>query len=198
MIDQDPFLSDSLHFPTTTEEFCPLGVARADWYHEEFSPLAGLKTDRSACHLGTDSSPAQMGMAAPPGEASPNKRWRSGVAVSLATDPDEAGRISDWRGGRSIDPHRDDPPRERDRSQHPEEMGDLACGEVTGACRRIDPGGGPPLPQTMRAKRSSQGNASQSLLREAQRAATPRGAQAPAQGPPAPTLTGLIFGKAEG
>jgi hypothetical protein len=46
--------------------------------------------------------------------------------------------------------------------------GDLPCGEVTGSCRRVHPGGGPPLPQTLRAERIAQGNAPQSLLRKAQ------------------------------
>src|SRR5262249_45514204 len=71
------------------------------------------------------------------------------------------------------------------------QRGDLACGEVTGACRRGDPGGGPPLPQAVRAERAPQGDEAQGLLREAQRASPPRGTQATPQGPAASDLPGV-------
>lgn len=63
-------------------------------------------------------------------------------------------------------------------------FGDRACGEVTGPFRRVDPGSRPTLPQTLRAQRSSERDAAQGVLREAQRASSPRGTQAPPQGPP--------------
>src|SRR4051812_19297609 len=66
-----------------------------------------------------------------------------------------------------------------------------ACGEVKGSCRRVDPGSGPPFPQTLRAKWVAQRNAAEGLLREAERASPPRGTQAAAQGPPAPDRPGL-------
>jgi hypothetical protein len=52
------------------------------------------------------------------------------------------------------------------------------CGEVTGSCWRVHSGSGPPFPQTMRAKWVTQGNAAESLLREAKRAAPSRGTEA--------------------
>jgi hypothetical protein len=62
-------------------------------------------------------------------------------------------------------------------------FGDRACGEVTGPFRRVDPGSRSTLPQAVRAQRPSERDAAQGVLREAQRAPSPRRTQEAPQGP---------------
>ncbi len=74
-----------------------------------------------------------------------------------------------------------------------EPIGDRACGEVKGPFRRVDPGSRQALPQVVRAQWASERDASQSLLRKAQRASTPRRTQTAPQGSPVrPRLIRLV------
>ena len=63
-------------------------------------------------------------------------------------------------------------------------FGGCPCGEVTGSVGRVDSGSRAAIPQALRAKRLAQGNATQGLLRKAQRTSTPRRIEEAPQGSP--------------
>src|SRR5262249_20193093 len=129
-----------------------------DLYHEEFSPLAAKRAE-----MRRDSA---RGLSLVKGRESGSGR----AARQQRTDPPgRDGAVASRLCCQSAGPHASARSACRWGSEGVPspvvlEAGDVACGEVTGSCWRVDPGGGPPLPQAVRAEWAPQRDATQSVL----------------------------------